>query len=98
MASSHKPLAETVMYRVFSPLFDSLAPAQGSSKFILDFLKVIINSIVCLAPVNDFYTSPKSGIRRNADGALGRGLSNRKKTPCTMRLGSGGEWPAIGTT
>ena len=54
MASSHKPLAETVIYRVFFPLLDRLAPAQGSSEFILHFLNVIINSIVCLAPVIDF--------------------------------------------
>jgi hypothetical protein len=32
---------------------DRQAPAQRSSQFLLDFLRVIITAIVCLAPVVD---------------------------------------------
>jgi hypothetical protein len=54
LASSHKPLAETVKYRVFLPLLDRQALARRSSEFIFDFLKVIITAIVGLTSIIDF--------------------------------------------
>jgi hypothetical protein len=40
-------------YRLFFVLYDRSAPARRSSEFLLDFLKVVISAIFCLAPVID---------------------------------------------
>jgi hypothetical protein len=49
------PGAIKSLYRVFLFLVNGKAPARCSSEFLLDFLKDIITSIVCLAPVIGCY-------------------------------------------
>jgi hypothetical protein len=80
---------------LFSILYQ-LAPIHHSSEFSLDFLKVIIPAIICLAPVHHLLNIPSCSIQHNASTASGRASGWRllvkqgeKKTPYTSsRTGS----------
>lgn len=65
------------LYRVCFYLFDGQAPARHCSEFLRKFLKVIIDAVVCIAPVIDCSTSLTGGVWHNA----GRSLRLRLTSP-----------------
>jgi hypothetical protein len=69
-----KAKASPGMRNVFFPTWQI-----SSTGLSLYFLKAIFTAIVCLVPVIDCDTSPTRGVRRNADGALGRRLSFKRE-------------------
>jgi hypothetical protein len=72
---------------------DRKAPTRRCNECLLDFLKVIINAIVCLAPLINLPDTRHTTQRRQRVG-LGVGSAHigqeGKKTPCTLTLSGPG--------
>jgi hypothetical protein len=68
------------MRRVFSIPAGIVGAGPTLRWVLLEFIKGIITVNFCLAPVVDYETSPKSRVRRNAGGALGRRFSVKQDT------------------
>jgi hypothetical protein len=70
-------------FRVWGVSFPAwpISASPTLCEFVLDFQKVVITAVICLAPVIDCYTSTRGGIRRNvgraSGGALDRGVWSR---------------------
>jgi hypothetical protein len=64
-------------YKIFFVILERKAPDRRCSKFLLRFRKIIITTIVCLAPVIDSSTSPTARVRCYAGRGLGGALGWR---------------------